>query len=111
MKIKKKKDLDARVARELGMDVKDVSEVTWAFFESVMEALSNEEEVHLAGFGRLRAVIEGRRGTRSVVHGSRGPGRMHHVRILRKFRVHFSKGSQFKRLLRSKFGPSVEKKS
>jgi nucleoid DNA-binding protein len=111
MKIRKKAYLDARVAAESGESLVTVAVVTRAFVEAIMEVLAKQDEVHIDGFGRLRMVVEGTRGSAAVLHNSRGPKRMRAVRILRKFRVHFAKGNQFKRLLREKYGPHVEKKS
>ncbi len=112
--MKRKFDLDAAVAAELGLSIAEVKDITTAFLERIREHLTEQETVHLDGFGRFRVCI------------SKGPEEPHVLTMVeekgkrkkkqlyathRKVRVHFSKAEPFDRLLRAKMGPGAEKKS
>jgi hypothetical protein len=113
MKVRKKHDIDAVVAAELGMSVKEVRGVTRAFLEQVKNALTELEDVHLLEFGRFRTVIE-KAPTHpielvQVTHnGKRKKKKL--IFLTKKVRVHFSKAPAFNRKMRAKHG-ATEKKS
>lgn len=106
--MKRKFDLDAAVASELGLSIAEVKDITTAFLERLRAHLVDEEAVHLAGFGRFRVVVS---------PGSEEPHELTTRKkkqlytTHRKVRVHFSKAEPFDRLLRAKMGPASEKKS
>lgn len=114
MKIRKKHEIDAAIAAELGLTTREVRDITRAFLGHVKEALSEMEEVHLSEFGRFRTVIE-KPPTKpveltQVTHGGK-KRRKKRVVIYRKVRVHFSKARAFNSMMRAKHGPNAEKKS
>ena len=112
--LRKKFEIDAAVATELGLSIAEVKDITTAWLEKLREHLSNMEAVHLDGFGRLRlSTLRGSPGPHELTmveaHGARKKKRIYTTH--RKFRVHFSKAEPFDRLLRAKYGPGAEKKS
>lgn len=113
MKHRRKHELDAQVARELGIPQKEVRDISRAFLSAIMETLAELEEVHLDGFGKLRMVVEKASKNIIVLAASNKKGKNGRIklRVERKFRVHFAKADPFKQLLRLKHGPNAEKKS
>jgi len=114
MNIRKKHEIDARIAEDLSMKLEDVRDVTTVFLGTILEHLAELDEVHLANFGRFRLIIEKPpKKPLKLVQGTFGRSpttRKITVKILRKFRVQFSKSAAFKRLLQEKHGPNVQEK-
>lgn len=114
MRSTKKHELDAVVAAELGLSVKEVRAITRAFLEQIKESLASLEEVQLAEFGRFRTVLE-KAPTKGVelVQVTNGGRKRRKKRItsFRKVRVHFSKSESFKRMMQARHGPLPEKKT
>jgi hypothetical protein len=112
--MKRKFDLDAAVASELGLSIAEVKDITTAFLERLREHLSSQEVVHLDGFGRFRVVISpgSEKPHELTMVGQSGKKKTKQLYTThRKVRVHFSKAEPFNRLLRAKLGPASEKKS
>lgn len=108
--MKRKFDLDAAVASELGLSIAEVKDITTAFLERLREHLSSQETVHLDGFGRFRVVVsEGSTEPHELTMGRRKKKQLFTTH--RKVKVHFAKAEPFDRLLRAKMGPASEKKS
>ena len=111
MKTRRKHDIDAVVAAELGEDVRTVRDITRAFLEHMKESLAELEDVQLSEFGRFRTVIEkASQMPIELVQKTRKGKKKKRITLTGKVRVHFSKAPAFNRLMRSKHGPS-EKKS
>lgn len=110
MKRRTKRSFDETIAAELGLDIRQVEDITESFLDEVKRALVNKDEVFLSNFGTFRVVIERAQGQETTLRNNskRKPSRK--VRVLRKFRVHFSRAGHFKLLVRAKYGPSTEKK-
>lgn len=113
--MKKKHDLDARVAAELGLPPKKVREITTAFLSAFVDSLSDGEEIHLDGVGRfvMRSELgpaQPFRLTQGTLVKDERVGALK-LQTARRFRVHFSKSDVLKRILRAKHGPQTEKKS
>ncbi len=111
MKVRRKHDLDAIVAAELGEDIKTVRDITRTFLEHMKDALSDLEDVQLAEFGRFRTVIEkASEMPIELVQKTRTGKNKKRITLTGKVRVHFSKAPAFNRMMRAKRGPT-EKKS
>lgn len=109
-----KPDLDRLVAMDTGLPLKKVRSVTGSFLSRIMVFLTDQEDVHLDGFGQFHMTVT--RGNNNVTVLRKGypnkknppaPGAVR-MRINRHFRVSFSKSVVFKRILREKYGPSIE---
>lgn len=106
-----KKDLDQLVAAHLGLDPRDVGDITEVFLDEMKRALVNLDEVFLSNFGTFRVVVERGQEQETTLRNNSKKKPTRKVRVLRKFRVHFSRAGHFKALVRAKYGPNVEKKS
>ena len=105
MRIRRKQDLDALVAAELGLSLREVRGITRAFLEQLKEALAACDEVHLPEFGRFRTVIEkGATEAIDLVQVTSEGKKKKRVFVPQKVRVHFSKAEGFKRMMQARLG-------
>jgi hypothetical protein len=112
MSVFKKCDFDAQVAAELGVSKRTIREVTTSFLSKIVDALTDLDEAHLDGFGRL-TLIEAKHSQKHVpilvarpTKGRKANVAKARYRVTRTFRVHFKKSETFNRILREKHGPS-----
>lgn len=110
MKRRTKRSFDETIAAELALDVRQVEDITEAFLDEVKRALVNRDEVFLSNFGTFRVSIEKGQETETTLRNNSKRKPTRKVRVLRKFRVHFSRAGHFKHLVRAKYGPNAEKK-
>jgi nucleoid DNA-binding protein len=92
----KKSEIDRQIAKSLGKKRTEVRKITAAFLEQATQALVDEGQVNLRGFGRLKVVetpawmpMETPGGQRLLPLG------------VQKVRVHFSKAESLTKALRS----------
>lgn len=98
----KKSDLDKKVADILG--IKDASAVTTEFLNQIALALANGEEVALRSFGKIRLVVEHRKGTVRMQDARTKV--MRDFQVNERYRIYFSKSAAFRKLLKSLAGDS-----
>ena len=94
--MRRKNDLDLRVASVSGIALRKVTRITAAFIEAIRDELTKEGEVHIDGFGRFRVFAEtyGVRQSTNLLNQKEGPTEVVSVPV--KHRVHFSKAQPFK---------------
>lgn len=102
-KLRTKQELDKKVANELGVDPKEVRDITTAFIELLRQHLLDMYDVTIDGLGSFKPVMT----TKPKTFVSKGMKKT--VTATRQLRVHFSKSQVFKRMQRAKYGRSTEK--
>jgi nucleoid DNA-binding protein len=93
-----KSRLDLEIARDLGVNVREVTPITRAFIEGLRKELAREGEISIEGFGRFRVTVE----ARTVTMLQAWNGRLRRVAVPHKIKVHFSKSPSLKALLANK---------
>lgn len=109
--MKRKRDIDAEVARLLDMPFDQVSMVTGCFMRTVLHEVVDNREVLVDGFGSFRlreqkrvAVAHLEKGTfKKGEHGSKMI-----VRTRKMFRVWFKKSDKFRQALDDAYGKESE---
>ena len=95
--MKRKVDLDSEIAADLGVARRKVVRITDAFIEAIRKHLTDGEDVHLDGFGRLH-VHKDTSGVRqpvsNLVNFNGEPSVAVPVPV--KHKVHFAKAQPFK---------------
>lgn len=107
--MKNKAQLDLAVAALLNTKRAEVSSITALFCMELMNALIDDGEVNVSGFGRFKLVITrgSRAKTERLTKGSfkKGEARGEHlVAVEKKFTVHFKKATPFRERLHRKYG-------
>lgn len=112
--MRRKKDVDAEVARLLDMPLDKISLVTSCFLRTLVHEIVDNHDVHVAGFGTFRLREQKNNAVAQLEKGTfRKGGRRGKmiVRVRRKFRVWFKKALRFHKALEDAYGKenTVEK--
>lgn len=107
----KKADLDKQVAMLLGVKKGKVAVITAAFFTHLMNAIVDDGEAQVDGFGKFR--LSSKRGSRCRVQDFRKGNFKKgesiatvRVAVDKKYTVNFSKAVPFREKIRRKYGKS-----
>ncbi len=105
--------LDRRVAGVLGKKVRDVSVVTQALLDEVIDALANEGEVRLDGLGTMRITARTQNQRCTFVSGNqhrKGPRRITVMNVAAKYYVALRKGTRLRAALSNRRRSKVMEK-